>query len=202
MLALRLLGPTWRYELSWEEGGPENGYISPCVYCFWHRCILPAVYFYRHRQIGVMVSRSFDGEIIARIIERFGFRPVRGSSSRGAVGALVGMHREIRAGYAVAFTADGPRGPVFVAKPGPVLVARNSQQPISCFHLQPARKWELPSWDRFMVPKPFSRIFLRHSKLIRVPADAGEQETDRYHAEMQASLERVRLHAEEAAARI
>ena len=82
-----------------------------------------------------MSSTSFDGEFTARMIRRFGFVPVRGSSSRGAVRGLLGMRKEIEAGYTVAFTIDGPRGPRFVTKPGPVLLARSSKVPVAVFHI-------------------------------------------------------------------
>ena len=86
-----------------------------------------------------MTSLSFDGEFIARIIEKLGFRAVRGSSSRGAVGALLGMRREVEAGQAVAFTIDGPRGPKYVAKPGPVLLAQATGAPMAAFHIALSR---------------------------------------------------------------
>lgn len=143
-----------------------------------------------------MTSRSFDGEYIARIIEEFGFKAVRGSSSRGAVRALLGMHTVIEEGRIAAFTIDGPRGPVYVAKPGPVLLARNTGAPIRCFYVAPREAWVLNSWDRFLIPKPFTSVHVRWSRKIAVPRDASSEDMQRYHAEMQAALERVRLDAE------
>jgi lysophospholipid acyltransferase (LPLAT)-like uncharacterized protein len=125
-LAIRLIGPTLRFTESIEDGGPEKTHIDPGIMVFWHRCVFPATFFYRKRGIAVMTSQSFDGEYIARIIERFGFSAPRGSSSRGGVRALLGMHKIIDQGLSVAFTIDGPRGPMYVAKPGPVLLARNT----------------------------------------------------------------------------
>ena len=195
-LLIRLIGPTLKYEISIEEGGPPTDRIEPAVYVFWHRGVIPACYHFRGRDIAVMTSRSFDGEYIARIISNFGYRPVRGSSSRGAVRALLGMHTEIEQGRAVCFTIDGPRGPRFVAKPGPVPLARNTQTPIVAFHIA-CRAWVLNSWDRMMIPKPFSRALLRISALVRVPADADNASLDRYHREMQAALDRARSYAEQ-----
>jgi lysophospholipid acyltransferase (LPLAT)-like uncharacterized protein len=134
-LAIRLIGPTLRFSESIEQGGPEKTHLDPSIKVFWHRCVFPATYFYRNRGIAVMTSQSFDGEYIARIIERFGFPAVRGSSSRGGVRALLGMHKVLDQGSSVAFTIDGPRGPLYVAKPGPVLLARNTGVPIYCFHI-------------------------------------------------------------------
>ncbi|MGH9579495.1 MAG: lysophospholipid acyltransferase family protein [Terriglobales bacterium] len=196
-LAIRLFAPTLRWTVSIEEGGPAEGNIRPAIYVFWHRCVFAATWHFRRRQIAVMTSRSFDGEYIARIIEKFGYSAVRGSSSRGAVRALLGMHRVIEDGRTVAFTIDGPRGPRYVAKPGPVLLARNTQVPVMCFHIALENPWILPSWDSFMIPKPFSRALVRIGRLLHVPRDADAAALERYHAEMQATLDRIRAFAEE-----
>ena|SRR5436305_15221396 len=143
-----------------------------------------------------MTSRSFDGEYIARIIENLGFGAVRGSSSRGGVRALREMHKEIEQGRIAAFTIDGPRGPRHVAKPGPVLLAKNTQAPILCFHLAHSSAWVLNTWDKLQIPKPFSCVHLVYSKMIRVPSEATEAELLELHAEMQATLERTRETAE------
>jgi hypothetical protein len=195
-LLVRLIGPTLRYRVSIEEGGPPDEWVCPVVYVFWHRCVLPATYHFRDRQIAVMTSSSFDGEYIARIIEKFGYRAVRGSSTRGGVRALLGMHTEIEQGRSVAFTIDGPRGPRYVAKPGPVLLARNAGAPVMAFHTAVERAWVLNSWDRFMIPKPFSRVLLRVSRLIQVPPQADSAALERFHGEMQAALDRARQAAE------
>jgi hypothetical protein len=198
-LAIRLIGPTIRFRVICEpEGPPESDPLHvPAVYCFWHRCVFPATWFYRNRDIAVMTSESYDGEYIARIIEHFGFRAVRGSSSRGAVRALLGMHTEIEQGRVAAFTIDGPRGPVYVAKPGPVLLARNTHVPLVAFHIALERAWVLNSWDKFMVPKPFTRAVLVTSRFMRVPKDADSAAHERLQVEMQAALDRVRIAAEE-----
>jgi lysophospholipid acyltransferase (LPLAT)-like uncharacterized protein len=196
-LAIRLIGPTLRVTVSIEEGGPPEFFIRPVVYAFWHRCVFLATWWYREREVAVMTSRSFDGEYIARIISAFGYRPVRGSSSRGAVGALIGMRKELEEGRTAAFTIDGPRGPKYVAKPGPVLLAQKTGLPIVTFHFAPERAWLLKSWDDFMIPKPFSRVLLRVGKLIGVPPDLDEAAQQRYHAEMQDTLDRIRVYAEE-----
>ena len=197
-LAIRLIGPTIRFKVVCEDGGPPESdpLHVPAVYCFWHRCVFPATWFYRNREIAVMTSESYDGEYIARIIEHFGFRAVRGSSSRGAVRALLGMHTEIEQGRVAAFTIDGPRGPMYVAKPGPVLLARNTQVPLVVFHIALEKAWVLNSWDKFMIPKPFTRAVLVTSSFMHVPQEADSAAHERLQAEMQAALDRVRITAE------
>ncbi len=145
-----------------------------------------------------MTSRSFDGEYIARIISAFGFEPVRGSSSRGAVPALRGMHGVLEKQGVAAFTIDGPRGPKYVAKPGPVLLSRNTGAPIRAFYVAVRDHWTLNSWDQFIIPKPFTRAYIRMSAPIQVPADASDEQMKSYVAEMQGALERVTAFAEEA----
>jgi hypothetical protein len=196
-LLISLIGRTLRFEWSSEPGSRiENGEppqvgIGP----FWHRAVIPATYYFRGRGIAVVTSRSFDGEYIARIIERFGFSAVRGSSSRGGLGALLGANRVLASGHVAAFTIDGPRGPCYVAKPGPVMLARMSGVPITCFYLACERPWILRSWDRMMVPRPFSRVHVRWTKVIHVPGDASEEQMQECHRRMQESLERARRDA-------
>lgn len=196
-LLLRLIGITLRVTVSIEEGGPPEFYVPATVYSFWHRCILPACWHYRGRDIGVMTSQSEDGEYIARTIEHFGFIPVRGSSSRGGARALLEMRKLVEAGHTVAFTIDGPRGPKYVAKPGPVLLARSTQKPMLVFHYAVDRAWILKTWDEFIIPKPFARVLVRVSRYMFVPPNADEAAMQRYHQELQAALDRVRTFAEE-----
>lgn len=193
---IRLIGPTLRIAVSLEEGAPEGPGARPVVACFWHNCILPATYVCRDYGIQVMNSASYDGEYIARIIRKFGYVPVRGSSSRHAVRALLGLRRALNAGWTVAFTIDGPRGPRYKVKPGPVALARSSGKPLVMFHLAVERAWVLNSWDRMMIPQPFSRVLARIGTKIHVPADARDQDIPHYTAQLQASLDRVREFAE------
>lgn len=200
-LVIRVLGPTLRYRISFEEGGPPQWYVAPAIYPFWHRCVIPGTFLARGKQMTVLLSASFDGECSVRALTKFGFRTVRGSSTRGGARGLLGMQKELESGHAVVFTIDGPRGPMYVAKPGPVLLARSTGLPIICFHIALEDPWILTkSWDQIMIPKPFSRALVRISKLIRVPPDA--QDLDRYRDEMQAALDRVREYAESNVSRV
>jgi lysophospholipid acyltransferase (LPLAT)-like uncharacterized protein len=195
---LRLILPTLRWTVEFEEGAGGADEITPAIIVFWHRCIVPGMYWYRGRNIAVMTSSSFDGEYIARIIEKFGYGAVRGSSTRGGVRALLGMHTVLERGQSVAFTIDGPKGPRYVAKPGPVLLARNTGVPICTFHLAVERAWVFRSWDRLLLPKPFSRVLLRLGTPIRVEAGATSQQLAEYHAQMQAKLDGLREASEAA----
>lgn len=197
-LLVRLLGSTLRFQLTLEEGSLADGerHALPAIYCFWHRAMIPAAYHFRNMQIGIMISRSFDGECIARIVERLGYRPVRGSSSRGGAGALMGMRQELEEGHPAVFTADGPRGPIYVAKPGAVLLAAKTGHKICCFHVAVERAWILKSWDRMMIPKPFSRASFYITSPLTVPAAATDEQMEEGRQQVQAALDRARLGAE------
>ena len=203
-LAIALIGPTLRFSISWEEEpSPRDAlFEKPVIYSFWHRVVFPAAWMWRQQRIAVMVSRSFDGEYIARVIERLGFTAIRGSSSRGGAGALLGMKSVLEEGESVAFTIDGPRGPKYVAKPGPVTLSKISAKPMGAFYVALSSVWVLRTWDAFMIPKPFSKALVRLSRKILVPPDADETQLHEYHAQLQASLERVTAFAEENVERV
>jgi lysophospholipid acyltransferase (LPLAT)-like uncharacterized protein len=194
---LRLIGCTLRTTMTYEEGAIQSlDEVYPGIFPFWHRCVLPATWLYRNQHPAVMTSSSLDGEFIARVISRFGFIPVRGSSTRGGQRALLEMNQLLAEGHAVAFTIDGPRGPRFVAKKGPVLLAKMSGAAITAFYVAVDRAWVLKSWDALMIPKPFSRIYVRFARKIFVAPDCDEAALERHHSEMQAALDRITAFAE------
>jgi lysophospholipid acyltransferase (LPLAT)-like uncharacterized protein len=195
-VAIRLIGMTLRFSVFIEDGGPPTFNTHPLILCFWHRAIFISTYAFRNQGIGVITSESFDGEYIARVISNFGYEPVRGSSSRGGLKALLSCRRLLEQQRTVAATTDGPRGPVFVAKPGPVLLAKQTGISLVAFHIALEDPWTLSTWDRFMIPKPFTRALLCVGKQIPVPPDIDSAEADKFHAELQAAQERVRDFAE------
>jgi lysophospholipid acyltransferase (LPLAT)-like uncharacterized protein len=152
------------------------------IMAFWHGRILPSTYFFRRRGIVVITSENFDGEWIAGIIERFGYGTARGSTSRGAVKALVQLKRDMAAGKPAAFTLDGPRGPAKVAQPGAIWLAKATGNPIVPFHIESSRHWTLNSWDRTQIPNPFARVAIAIGDPLEVPPDADD-----------AALEQARL---------
>ena len=157
---IRLLGATLRFEEVCAPGVSVGDAIpGPTVFCFWHRSLLLAAYRFRGLGIAILISRSFDGELIARTVERLGFAAVRGSSTRGGGVGLRGMERAYAEGRICAFTADGPKGPAERAKPGAVHLAELAGATwVGAFELRAERCWRLGSWDRFVIPKPFSRV--------------------------------------------
>jgi lysophospholipid acyltransferase (LPLAT)-like uncharacterized protein len=129
------------------------------VFAFWHCSMLTCAHRFRDLDIAILISRSFDGELIARTVERLGFLAVRGSSSRGGAAGLKGMAEAYAAGHRCAFTADGPRGPARIAKAGPVQLAELVGATwIGAYHAEADRAWHLKSWDQFAIPQPFSTV--------------------------------------------
>ncbi len=172
-----------RFEKAHRDGG--------VILSFWHNQIFMATYVFRFRKIVVMTSRAFDGEYIARIIRIFGYGTARGSSSRGAVGALLEMKQRLEAGRDIAFTIDGPRGPRYCVKPGPLWLSSKTGRPILCFHVQPERFWELKSWDGFRIPKPFTRISVRFGQPLNVPQQHSPEDYLPAFQEEMARLQRL-----------
>ena len=203
-LAISLIGPTLRCSISWEEQPslPDATYERPVIYSFWHRAVFASAWLWRKTGIAVMVSRSFDGEYIARTMGKLGFVAVRGSSSRGGATALLGLKNQLEQGASVAFTIDGPRGPRYVAKPGPVLLSRASALPMAAFYVALSNAWVLNTWDAMMIPKPFSKVLARVGAKVQVPAGAGDAEMTEFHRQLQAALERVTRFAEEYVAQV
>jgi lysophospholipid acyltransferase (LPLAT)-like uncharacterized protein len=172
---ISILGRAARFEVEgWENHEKVTDKGGLPIYTFWHDRIFLTTYWWRRRRIVVMTSQSFDGEYIARFIQRFGYGAARGSSTRGGVGAVVEMARLMRAGCTTAFTIDGPKGPPYVAKMGAVLLAKKSGHPVLPVSMALKRYWTLPSWDKFQIPKPFTRAKVFVSEPIYVPADADE----------------------------
>jgi len=195
---IRLIGPTLRTEMVGVHNAIQiRDRGEPGIGAFWHRCIFPAAWIWRGRGIVVLNTVNFDGQWTRRVIERLGFGTAQGSSSRGAIEGLAAMAKSLEEGRHVAFTIDGPRGPRYVAKPGPIILARRTGKPISVFHigLSSAHTFR-KSWDLFRLPYPFSRAVMFVAPPIRVPMDANSEMLKQKQNEMQAALERVRDLAE------
>jgi lysophospholipid acyltransferase (LPLAT)-like uncharacterized protein len=200
---LSVVGRTWHFETIAELGAtplPFGAGAGAEIFCFWHQCVLPCAFYFRRTGATIIVSQSFDGELIARTLELFGYKTVRGSSSRGAHEALLGLKAVIESGHPAIFTADGPRGPIYRTKSGPIRLAALTGARIGAFHLEPRRAWSLNSWDRFLVPMPFTPIAVSWSRWTQVPINLAEDKIpddmlDGQREQLNAALERARIHA-------
>jgi lysophospholipid acyltransferase (LPLAT)-like uncharacterized protein len=199
----RFLGRTIRFaEVNAEGWGPKAPRPENAIYAFWHSSLLMASYFYRHRGIVGLISRSRDGELLTRVLEPLGYILVRGSTSRGSTQAFRGLVRHLREGRDVALTPDGPRGPREEAQVGTIELARMSGKKIIPFVFDCTRKRRLNSWDRLIVPMPFSRGVFVFGDPISIDRRADEEEIEAkrklleesLHAATRRAAERVANH--------
>jgi lysophospholipid acyltransferase (LPLAT)-like uncharacterized protein len=157
------------------------------IISLWHGRIFPAVIYFQRRDVVVIISENYDGEWIARITHKFGYRTARGSTSRGGPKALLQLVREIKA-TGVAFTLDGPRGPAEVAQLGAVWLSKATGNPLLPFHAEASSKWTLNSWDRTQIPKPFATLATVVGAPLYVPRDADDAALEEWRQRLQQSL--------------
>jgi lysophospholipid acyltransferase (LPLAT)-like uncharacterized protein len=165
---LRLVGATTRYLIQNEETVQNlrrdgQVFLGAC----WHNRLLGPATPFRGSGMGVAISRSDDGELVARVAQRFGCVPIRGSSSRGGAQVLRAMLRHLAQGHDVGFTPDGPRGPRYVVQPGIAHLACRTGRPVVPIGVGMSRKLVFSSWDRFQLPLPFGRICIRFGEELR-----------------------------------
>ena len=189
-LLISLIGRTLRFEVRGMEHLEQIRQAGQLeIQCFWHGSIFLATYYFRGRGLVVMTSQSFDGEYIARFIQRFGYGAVRGSSTRGGIGALVEQIRLMKLGCPAGFAIDGPKGPRHVAKEGALLLAKKTGNPIVPFALTPKKFWTVKSWDRMKIPRPFTRVLIEIAPPMSVSAQADDAEIAAKRRELQEVLD-------------
>ena len=173
---IRALAATWRIRVVDREAVDAlRAERRPIVFAFWHGDMLPLVWQHRNEGAAILISSHRDGEIIARITESFGFNTVRGSTSRGAGRALLGLVRTLQEGRDVAVTPDGPRGPARRFAPGALVAAQRGAAPIVAVAVHAGPAWRLRSWDRFLIPKPFARVTVAYGPPTRVAATTSRE---------------------------
>ncbi|MEJ2720004.1 MAG: lysophospholipid acyltransferase family protein [bacterium] len=186
---IRLLGCTWRFRVIDEHFMDDARERSPSlIFCFWHGRMLPLSYRYRDRSIHVLASRHADGELMGRTIRRLGFGHVRGSSTRGGAVAIRKLVAKLEEGFDLGITVDGPKGPRFEAKAGPLEIAKISGALVVPATTSSSARWVFSSWDAFEFPKPFARVAVRFGRPLSVPANAGPDEIERLRRELQDTL--------------
>ena len=167
------------------------------ILALWHGRILSATLFFRDRGIVAMTSENFDGEWVARLMRRFGYRAARGSTSRGGARALAQLKREMATGAPAAFTVDGPRGPARHVQPGAVWLASVTGNPIVPFHIEASRFWTVNSWDSHQVPKPGSTVAVAVGEPIDVAHDADARAIEAGRVEVERALADLEARARE-----
>ncbi len=178
LFLVRLLSATYRIRI--VDPGNEQDILKTggrLVYASWHQRFFPGFTFFSTRKpIAIIISQSRDGEMAARAVNILGWRAVRGSSSQGGKQALETIKILAGQGYKVGHIVDGPRGPFGTVKPGLIRIAQYADLPIVPTITSGQNRWVFNSWDRFMVPKPFSRVIIRFGSPIHVPRDMEQGE--------------------------
>jgi lysophospholipid acyltransferase (LPLAT)-like uncharacterized protein len=178
---VRLLGRSLRLEVVDPHHLLDAHQTKPYVFAFWHNRLLMMPYLYPHllpgRRLTVMMSMSRDGQITTGLAKRFGIQAARGSSSREGMKAFMTLARKLKTeGGDVAITPDGPRGPIYSMHSGILQLAEAGGVPITPVTCHYENKWELASWDRFQIPKPFTKCRLVVGEPVYVPEGATEQQ--------------------------
>jgi lysophospholipid acyltransferase (LPLAT)-like uncharacterized protein len=190
---IRLLMATVRIEV--VDGGDHQARLvqegAPPILMSWHGHLLPLIYHHRNQGAVALASEHRDGEYITRVLARLGFGAARGSSTRGGSRGLRDLVKAARAGRILAITPDGPRGPRHRVKGGALVAARLTGRPILPMVAVASRGWNLCSWDRFLVPKPFSRVRIIYAPPFTVPRDADDGELERLAGVLEAEMARI-----------
>ncbi len=183
---------TVRYRVTGHEHrAPFMAAGKPIVYVLWHGRLLPLAHYHRGEGMGTLISRSGDGEYIARVVRRWGYVPVRGSSSKGARESLLALLAQVKGGRSVAITPDGPRGPKQKLKTGSLVIAQRTGAPVIPVAAAADRAWWFESWDRFLVPKPFARVDIRYGEPLWIPPDAEPDEMQALALRVEGDLDRL-----------
>lgn len=193
---MKAWGATLRVEFIDRCGLSRPGAIpGPAIYCLWHNHIftVPRVwqkFCGQHRRAVVLTSASHDGNALAKAVGVFGLGAVRGSSSRRAVAALVGLRKALRENLDASITPDGPRGPRHVVQAGIIKLAEASGAPIIPMHVEYSAFRELNTWDRFAIPKPFSHVRVIFDEALAVPPNLSETEFEHWRLRLEETMRR------------
>lgn len=173
----------------YEDSAAATG--APIIYTAWHFAFPAVIYHLRDRRGMVMVSRSRDGERVARVLKHLGYESARGSSNKGGSSALRQVISHLKKGNPGGFIADGSQGPALVAQKGILILARHTQAPLVPVSMAASPCWRFRSWDRTVLAKPFSRIALAYGPPMFVPAKASEEELEAMRLDLEKSLNRL-----------
>ncbi len=187
---IKLLAITIRIDDNPKEFNEKTKSLH-VIYAFWHCMMLIPAYVGRKRKIQVLISQHSDGEYIAQVIKRLGFGVIRGSTTRGGIRAVKALVDKAREGYPLAITPDGPRGPRFIVQNGSIYLGKKTQLPIIPMVVGLSSYWELPSWDRFRIPKPFSRALLMYGEPIHIPPNLSEEEMEHYRLLLEQTMQEM-----------
>lgn len=188
---------SWTFKFTVENEKEWMDYLAnggSVLLCGWHQQFFSAIRYFQNYRIfnpAIMISQSKDGEIIAGVAQRSGWNPVRGSSSKGGRAALKKMITNLRNTKLSGHIVDGPRGPLGKVKPGVIRLAQVADAVIVPFYVYAENGWQFNSWDKFLLPKPFSKVLLRFGKMIKF----DKVKDEKHFEEQRKQLEEIMLPA-------
>ena len=194
--AISLLIKSLRIKITGDEN--INGLVNDnknFIAAFWHGSMMIGWYLHQNMNTAALVSRSKDGEVLARTLEKWNYNVVRGSSSIGGDEALKKMVELLRQNYSLAITPDGPRGPVYKMKAGAIVAAKKTGVPLFLIGIGIKNKFRLKSWDAFEIPKPFTKVVAVYSKPIFIDSSLNYDETNNKILECEEQLNRLQKEA-------
>jgi len=160
---------------------PKEMPDEPVLFVFWHGDLLMQPFLYNKLRVKpkakVIISDHFDGQIIAKTMQNYSpyLESIHGSSTRNGAKVLINALKDIRVGYDIAITPDGPKGPRHEVKDGVVTIAQKSKTKVIVFSLVPKRYWQFKSWDRFTIPKPFTQLDFYASEPLDLTGMTSEE---------------------------
>ena len=191
----RVLGSTIKIKVEGYE--QYKGHDTGQIFVGWHgRTFVPAIFF-RGRGVWTIISQSLDGEMQNKIFSWFGFKTIRGSTGRGGARAAVESIRVLKKGGTMAFTPDGPRGPSGVVQGGVMLMAKKSGAALVPVGISASRRWNLPTWDRYMFPKPFAKCLMMFGNPIYLSKDASEEEVEVARLKLEKATHKIQAESDE-----
>jgi len=174
LFLIYLFNQTYRLEIvDLREKADKVNFDIPGLYCVWHRHIWVSSYVFRRRGYITLASRSEDGEYISRVLDKLKYKVVRGSSSRGGTSALRKLYRSLNKNKKVIVTPDGPRGPLREVKPGVIYLQSKTGVQVYPIGLAAKRKKTFASWDKFILPYPFTRVVLVIGRAVKLSPKTG-----------------------------
>ena len=189
---IRILGLSWRIRVEDAHFLAEaRAHSKNVLFAFWHGRLLPLSYTHRNQLIQVLASEHEDGELLGLTIRHLGFGHVRGSSTRGGARAIRELVGKVRDGFDLGLTVDGPRGPVYEVKPGPVEIAKLAGVAIVPITTSSSKRKVFSSWDVFELPLPFTSVCVKYGEPVLVPKDADEETVDHKRLELESTLREI-----------
>lgn len=192
---IRRLGGTWRLRTEGEPVTETEAAGGAVLYCFWHGDLLVPMFAYRGSGTVVLVSGHRDGVMLQKVLATLGFNTVEGSITRGGAMALRGLLSSAKKGNRLCVPPDGPKGPIHKVKKGVLYLASRANLPVVPAGVAASSSWRLRSWDRMVIPRPFSSVVVYRGKTLQIPRDADNDALEAWSLKLESAINDAREQA-------